>query len=600
MRIGIENTGFEILALGKADETRDFVSRLSFLGTGNERKLVSVGESGVRVVESGTLFDKVFSLECPTKAQSLFVVMNLGGPHLVVSCIGGTSVLVAIDGKLVECDHVKGISLSDSSVFVGDYAGSVIQVTKTWAAVDGQMYRPRNSTRKISSVVLSGEFAVLGLGEGDLRGKGNLVFLSRNMSESFSKDFDFEVISLSKGDQKGCIVVGLSNQTLLVLNEQHDVISRIVIEGAPIKSIGGGVVSTSDGCIVWPFDQQQYWEIVALNEPLVISSISADCVIASSPSANFCINMVTHTISRIQLMNNVVCVVQYLHFLVAVNVFGEIGFFTNYGAIFEKNAFSTKRLLDVNISFSNVKGPNVEFTGGLFCVCSDFTSYVINNEGVLTSPVKNMASCAVSTINAHCLLLYTTEGLLRLVDASSNWREIWSIPIPDVHAILQVENFMLLATQNALELYTFSHNEIPHLVDTLAVDVSCIGLLSNVASCVYVITQTGVGTIAIANGLVWTSLVPANVRQQDITCYSLMNRDLVVVGTADGEIELYRVFPSRQMPCMSVTTVVCRHKVCAKRIDSLIHCGDDRDLVYYSCDGEMGLLSPSQVSNWYW
>lgn len=589
-----------------------------------DRSLLSFGTDHMSRLRTGIPMDRLVTLEPATKAQRLFA--SSSRPHeLYVSCVGGTLVLDAsASGKLVEVEQGQTkIVQSEPSVYIGDCGETgLVQVTRGWvnrvSNGMGFLFRPLTSEKMVAAASSrSCESIFLGLGEGELRGRGRVVLLGLErgiLSETCRKDVLQEVVDVGVVGEK--FVVLLSDNSVHLLSGSLATLSQLVLN-VPVKSLvvvsrETILVGTTTGlvCSVSETDQERLTlssSRVLANEPVSLSLLNGGAV-ACTPSRQF---FVTSTVQRIQLLDGVEGVVQIGNLVAAFQPFtGEVSLFrppadmANVNNFFHRSAFSEINGGDLTASISLGDGDQLLLVKN--------SQPILIRHGQAFSCNLGKVTCAAS----HEGLLVTFcahKSLLSLYQVDGGFSQVWEREFPLVQGMAIVRKDRLVVTLPGGEFRVYS------------LDVGSVGILKyrflsekfkngenflihEFGKIFLVNSQLGVACLVLTkDGIMFTSVPNPPNPLSPITTFSVIDEHSIMTGSGD-QILLHRI-PSKPSPaasermCMAATTAELIARTESK-IRSLLHCGDSRRIVYFSSEGgQVGALVPrgdGGAANWFW
>ena len=232
--------------------------------------------------------------------------------------------------------------------------------------------------------------------------------------------------------------------------------------------------------------------------------------------------------------------------------------------------------------------------------------------------VSAAASCVIN--NQQSILVWSVDrSELCLLDVHTSgsdikFAQVWAKPEPDcIHSIVQLGNNRVVCATSTGEVrvYAVSRTSLPHLLSSRQTRAASTLLVSK-GRIFLVSPNGGVSTLLFRqadNALMFTSVAAPSIPTVDsMTSCTLLDHNHVAVGTSDGQIQIYRVpgsvasdeqtqmfgLSASASPdlCMAVTEVVASMTVKGS-VSSLVHCGDERNVVYYtSSAGRFGAVFP--------
>jgi hypothetical protein len=615
-------------------------------------KLLGVQEEGhIREIFPGFFCDRIASLETPTKAVAVFSPVHFPSICLV-STIGSTTILENRGGELVELDQNQTrFGLSDMTIYVGDCMRNVaVQATKTWVnlvSVSGNaVYRPPNGERVLSCSSRSGLNRIaLGLGEGDLRGKGRVILLE------VSPDGQIKEITRKDILQEVLDVTIVDDQTILAITNDNSVHHFLYTEGAlkakthlrlniPLKSVrsfmtGEVIVSSASGVVVQLRVDTNSGELGVVSYSSLTSDILAlsdatkidgkDIIIGTSSSKCFLLTpdgevirlFTGRSVSSVAIGSGHVFSVVAGDLLVSSRPdFGQ----------FVSKVFSTSSIVSIPSTVTGVVQPDKKRDVLLLSVQDESPILMKANprEGLSLFSI-DPANLAVPVGKSSAIVSGSNYlALIELLESDSV-RIVWTVPFYNtVTSLCQVnEDQIALTTQSGdIEIYTLSWDQVPRRIALTRLgreESSDLHIMSPGNGRILLMEKSS-GRVTSCflrssdHQIIFTSVAPESWEPISLSSFCLLGTDIVVLGSHDGRIRIVQLpfsvdsdeqsgipllaTPAGPEMCMCVNELVDELNPSSVAISSVVTRGP---VAYFSTeDGRFGVLRMTSRSSWTW
>ena len=533
------------------------------------------------------------------------------------------------NGKLLELDQAQTrFGLSETTVFCGDaLTGVAVQATRSWinvlSAQGNVVYRIGNSERLVACSSRSGSNRiVVGLGEGELRGKGRVLVLEvggdGQIIEKGRKDIVTEILDLVLvGDH---IVVATTDNSLLLLSSfsiTHHLSLNSQIKSLTSANNGDILVSSTTGVLtrLRIASDQLVVESSRLlsSEPLSLSKTvvledGTNGVMGFTQSQSFFISSDLR-IDRLDFRRGTSSACPVGSRLIGINS-GELDdyAFTPVRPATVMDTFCLKTMCQVDSPVKSVISYNTKLVV-LFDDSEPLVVDSVTHEALRLYSLGIVKAAVTVTLNAQQYLLTWSESSgLSLLDEYLVWSKPMTDPLDSI-AQLSPELVVCVTSDGRVMVFSLSVSEVPRLVGSAQAPFQ--GGHNSVFTIdgriILVNSLCGVTTCIFRDSVIFTS-ISSNAIDQIASC-AVLARNLVVCGTARGTIYVYKIPDSvstdeltqcQGLPtglpadlCMTATEIIVAVQVSESPIVSLVHCGDKRNVVYFSAaGGELGAIFP--------
>lgn len=636
MTVATNQGGSGKFLLTTQEYTEAAINRLRMLSSRNGNSLVGIkGEGELVEMHPGILTRPMVTLETPTKAISVFSTSHF--PSLtVVSAIGSSIVLESRDGEVVELDQSDTrFGLSETTLYVGDCMRNVVvQATKSWinlvSASGNAVFRIPNGERVVSCSSRSGSNRiVVGLGDGDLRGKGRVLVLEVSpdgqIREVARKDVVQEILDVAMLTETSFGVITVDN-TVYKMSLSMDTTlktSAHINMNVPLRSIvafssGECLVSSTTG-IVAKFtsdfsvhsSRRISRESLTLSEPTRVDNRELVIAVSSSKSVLICSDMeliritFTHPISSVSFSASHI-----------FSVSGSDVVVSSRPSLPEhaSRQYSESLIASMACQLTDILQPDPKRQ--IFFVPTSLDSpVVLNSESSECSSLFSLAPVDIAIcVSSNGILTYGSQtlSLIELTESAS-FRTVWSVPcIKEVQSLCHVSDsmFVIASTGGTVSIYSLSWDAVPRLL-TEGVVPNTVGELKVFSPKKY----NRIFAINMQNGemysliykdhdksLLFTSVPSPGHSDTPVRCCELLDENIVAIATEDACLRLVSVPTSVRLDeksemslllpggppelCFAVNTVVAETHAPV----SAMAAGADGHLYFATPDRELGVI----------
>ena len=630
MTIRSARESFTVLELSNAILDGIQLDQLAIVGEQGSQKLLGTDfEGNVLELFPGFSGEPLIQLESSTKAQGVFSSAHF--PKLaIVSLVGGTVVFESReDGKLVELDQSQTrFGLSDSTLYVGDCMRNVtVQATKSWinlvSSAGNAVFRIPNSERVFACCSRSGSNKVLvGLGDGDLRGKGRIIILEvlpdGQIVEKSRRDLMQEIVDVTMVDEHNHYAITSDNSLYhleltsdMELKVRHHVVPNMALKSVTCNSNAGVLVSTATGALI---------EFNTNLELLSRRVVCGESISLSDPLSMDNQQMVViQSASRSYLFTNDEIFSLDIHKDVSVSSLA-IGERYMFGICQGDVVVASKPSMEFKRVFSFAKIANFNHKIEIFptdndslCVTSRDATYSMSIahphtcEALYTFPSADLSIPVV--VNGQNGMLVWGQAQMHLVVER---KILWTVPFPDlVTSICQhgQDRFALSTNEGIIHVFSLSAESVAKLVASVTTEWTSVRLMSASSSRLVVIDTAGggVSTCLVRDRDITFSSVPSpSLEKFQVTACTMVTDSLVVLGSSTGRIRLVEIPGSVAVDevsgmkglipnsnpdmCLTVTEVVGELEMHKGPISSMVTNGP---AVYWSSPGGVGVMTPA-------
>ena len=634
---------------------RKDIRSLGFSATDTGTKLIAFhGDDEVIELYPGFFAEHVATLEPPTKAIAVFSCAHFPSICLV-STIGSSLVFENREGKLTELDQNQTrFGLSDSTIYVGDCMRNVaVQATKTWvnlvSASGNAVFRPPNGERVVACSSKSGVNRIaLGLGEGDLRGKGRVCLLEVSpdgqIKEISRKDLMQDVIDVSLVNDETIIVATNDNSIYHLIHNSGEQLMKTKTHlklNIPLRSVscfsnGDVVASSSNGVIVRLRFDPTNGELgieshcFLTTDPLSLSDSTRiddqEVLIGLSPGKCYVLSNDLE-VTRIYTDQPVGSLVVTLENIFSVSS-GDVVVSKRppFFGRFPRHVFSSSRLAQLPCEITSLIQPDPK-REVYFITCNNDSPILLNPTTRKSLTLLSLEPVHIATrIGQDGLVLVAGSTCLSLIEiqSDSTVRTIWSVPFPArVRSVCVIADtrFALTTDAGLVQVYSVDRNEIPilfssvHVVKSTDLEVFSMGSdrfflvdrsTGRVYSCFYSCSN---------QRILYTSVSPDSWEEAKVTSCCVVNRRQIVQGSGDGRIRLVQIPHSVDhdeesgMHMLLTTNVEPEMCMCVNELVMELSTGSpivslvSKDgVIYFSTgDGNLGVVREgSPLGAWTW
>jgi hypothetical protein len=630
MTIRSDRESFTVFELSNALADGVQLDQLAIVGEQGSQKLLGTDfEGNLLELFPGLSSEPLVQLDSSTKAQAVFAPVHF--PRLaVVSLVGGTVVFESReDGKLVELDQSQTrFGLSDSTLYVGDCMRNVtVQATKSWinlvSSAGNAVFRIPNSERVFACCSRPGSNKVLvGLGDGDLRGKGRVLILEvlsdGQIVEKSRRDLMQEIVDVTMVDEQNHYAITSDNSLYhleltpdVELKIRHHVVPNMALKSVTCNSNTGVLVSTATGALL------------EFNTTLELVSRRVICGESISLSDPLSVEnqqmVVIQSVSRTYLFTNGEIVPLGIHKDVSVSSLA-IGERYLFGISQGDVVVASKPRMDFSRVFSFSKIANfdhkieiVQNDSDSLCLTSRDATYSMSilhphsTEALYTFPSADL-SIHVVVDGRNGMLVWGQAELHLVVERIV----LWTVPFPDV--VLSMcqhgqDRFAVSTNEGLIHVFSLSAHSVPKLVASVVTEWTAVRLMSASRSRLVVVDTTsgGVSTCLVRESDMTFSSVPnPSFEGFKVSACTMVTDSLVVLGSTTGRIRLVEIPSSVTIDetsgmkglipnshrdlCLTVTEVVGELEMHKGPISSMVTNGR---AVYWSSPGGIGVMTPS-------
>ena len=566
-------------------------------------------ESQIYTINSGLSSNLLGKIECPTKAQTVWVSRNMP-TCFVVSLLGSTSILNYSDGSFTELEQAQTkLVLSDTTIALSDLPdGWVAQASRYWVNIFSSrvscMYRPSNGERVIALSSSTNHFeVVVAMSEGDLvRGKSKIFILEFSHSsgmivEKHRRELNHEIIDVRSLSDGSCVAI-TADKSILFISPTLAIQANLVVD-YPLRSLTlyqdknslSILVSTSTGIVLSldPVSHSLTGTRVLSQRPVVFgtSTVDSSTILAFSPGRYFSISNSIRRFHPPKDTDELVSITLMNSLYASVTISGDVLFFQTsdeqMNADYDFNQVSSVHNLSLNGPVLYIANRGYLFLGGP----SGFPVYMASSgtsEIARSFPSIEGCTCGV-IVDDNWLLVYSVHEKSLIVyklDFSSSPKNeleiirIFSKPIGSsqfdssslVTDLMIVNQSVGDDTSARLVAVAFSDGE----VQMMKINFSSINNFVNIKSIPktvspgfpqghsylsahsrngFVLVHSLLGVFTLTSDLQFTSVSPSFVDSEilstPITCSCVLDQDHILTGDEKGNITLYKI-PSRLIP----------------------------------------------------
>jgi hypothetical protein len=627
-----------------------FVRRLTELGHRFEHLYVEQGQANFTLVGvdergsfnrilPGYMSELLVKIDAQTKVINVFSAVNL--PNItVVSTVGSSIILEQRDGQLVELDQSETrFATSETTIYVGGCMRSVaVQAAKTWinlvSSSGNAVYRVPNGERIFGCSSKPGLRRILiGLGDGDLRGRGRVCLLEVSpdgqIVEVGRKDFMQEIVDVTIINESSSAVASVDDSIYqLVFGDDGIRVKSHLKLNISIKSItafsSGELLCSSVNGIIILLDQNFTVkssmsvapEPIFLGDPILVGDdeyvpgISQGKCVLISPNSTIARLMLPSPASSVSISNNL--------------IFSATG-----------GDLTLSKMPSLTHGPSPVFCPSLKVQipskarGSLQPDPSRDVYFVplVNESPIMMRPsdkqcfsLFSLPPIDVAIVAGDCCILAHGSDSLSLIEMTTddNFRVVWSLPFVEgvcAMTLLGDDKFAVCTDSGLISIWSLSRTMTPKQLaaSQLSENYGTVKLLATARGRLFVV-NLGTGKLITCfyrntdRSLLITSVPEPDFSGSPATCCALVTESVVALGTRDGHLRLVEipesVFQDEEcgLPfctsssdpetCLTVNLVIADQELGPKAgiIDMLTIPGKPGFVFFSTDDGQMGVL----------